>query len=212
MAALFLFSNNAATTLAGPISAAATGLTVASGTGAEFPNPSANQQFSATLNDAATGLLTEIVYCTTRSGDNFSVIARAQEGTVAQSWLAGDLIANLLTAGQMAAMLQTVTLGPSRIVITSGAFTLTTADANGTVGLNRLSSPAPSSTTLPANASPAQTYKIDDLASNFNAFPVTVNAPGGMTIAQASAIVLNRNKQSATFTYYGSNIWGVEGL
>jgi hypothetical protein len=101
---VFVFANQASTTLAGPISAGATALTVASGTGSEFPSLSAGQQFAATLNDAATGLLTEVVYCTARSGDNFTTIVRAQESTTALSWLAGDLIANLLTAGQMAAM------------------------------------------------------------------------------------------------------------
>ncbi len=206
---LFIFANNAATTLAGPITNSALQLTVSSGAGAEFPNPGVNQEFSATLTDAATGLLNEIVYCTGRTGDNFNPIVRAQEGTVALSWLAGDLVANLLTAGQMAAMVQTVGLSPSRTVSTSGAFTLTTADANGTVGLNRTAGVGVSSTTLPAAASPAQTYTIEDLVGNFNAFPCTVNAPGGMSIAGLSAFVMNVNRQSSTFTYYGANLWGL---
>jgi hypothetical protein len=209
--ALFIFANDAATTLAGPISASATQLTVSSGTGAEFPNPSSGQQFSATLNDAATGLLTEVIYCTARSGDNFNPIVRGQEGTTALSWLAGDLIANMLTAGQMAAMVQSVTVAPNRTVTTSGAFTLTTADAFGKVGLDRTSSPGVSTTTLPSNAVQAQSYTIEDLASNFNAYPVTVNAPAGMSIAGLSAVPLAVNRGSWTFTYYGSNLWSVDG-
>jgi len=206
---IFIFANNANSTLAAPISALATSVTLTSGSGALFPNPSAGQQFSLTFNDAATGLLTEIVYCTGRSGDTLSPIVRAQEGTAALSWLAGDLAANLLTAGQMNAIVQTVSIAPIREVTTSGAFTMSTADANGTVGLNRTSALGVSTTTLPAGAGQAQTYEIEDLAGNFNAYPVTVNAPAGMTIAGQPAIVLNVNRQCATFKYYGGNLWSV---
>ena len=84
----FLFANDASTTIAAPISTSATAVSLASGTGSEFPNPSAGQQFSGTFNDAATGLLTEIVYVTGITGNNVTAMVRAQEGTVAQNWLA----------------------------------------------------------------------------------------------------------------------------
>lgn len=216
MANQFLFANNASTTLAAPITSSATSLTVSSGTGAEFPIPSGAQQFSATLNDAATGLLTEIVYCTAISGDNFTTIVRAQEGTTALSWLTGDLIANLLTAGQMAAMVQSVTVAPIRTVITSGAFTTTTADANGHVGLNRTSGLGPSSTILPSNAVAPQTYTYEDLVGNFGstspAAPLTVSPPAGATIAGLPEVVINWNRASVTFTCYGGALWGVSKL
>ena len=202
----YLFANDASSTLAAPISTTATSLTLASGTGALFPSPSAGQQFTLTMNDAATGLLTEIMLCTARSGDTLTV-ERAQEGTVALNWLAGDLAANLCTAGTMAALLQTATLYPSRIVTTSGAFTMTTADAGGAVGLNRAISPGVSSTTLPSNAQAGQIYAIEDLNRNFQAYPVTVNAPAGMTIGTAADVVLNSNGQCSYFRYYGSNVW-----
>jgi len=209
MANLFIWSNNAQSTLSAPITAGALALSIQGGAGALFPNPGAGQQFSATLVDAATGLLTEIIYCTARSGDNFSTIVRGQEGTTPLAWLAGDLIANVLTAGQLASVVQTVTLGPNRIVTASGALTTTTADANGRIGLNRTSGVGVSNTTLPAGASPGQTYTYEDLAGNFNAFPLTVFAPGGMSIAGLSQYIMNVNRQSATFTYYGSNVWSV---
>jgi hypothetical protein len=204
---VFIFANDASSTLAAPISSSAVSLTLASGTGAEFANPSTNQQFSLTMNDAATGLLTEIIYVPTRVGDTLSGLLRGQEGTTAQSWLAGDLAANLLTAGQMAAMLQVSTLYPSRTVTTSGAFTMSTADANGYVNLNRTAGVGVSSTTLPANAEQGQTYSVADLARNFNAYPVTVNAPAGMTIQTEDSVLLNVNGQVAIFEYAGNNIW-----
>lgn len=204
--ALFVFANDASSTLAAPISNSATSISLASGGGSLFPNPSAGQQFELTFNDAATGLLTEIVYCTARSGDILTVV-RAQEGTIAQSWLAGDLAANLVTAGQMAAMEQTASLFPTRIIAASGAFVMNTTDANGGVGLNRISAPAPSSTTLPSGAQPGQLYAIEDLAKNFFNYPVTVAAPAGMSIAGASSATLNVNGQCGYFRFYGSNIW-----
>jgi|SRR5579872_3972094 len=210
MANLFLFANNASTTLSAPITNTATVLTVQSGGGAEFPNPSANQQFAATLNDLATGLLSEIVYCTARAGDSFATIVRGQEGTTALSWLAGDLIANLLTSGQMAAMVQQVTVSPIREVLTSGAFTTTSSDANGRVGLNRTSGLGPSSTILPADAQPAQTYTFEDLVGNFQRFPLTINPPAGMTIAGLPEFLCNVNRQSVSVTYYGGNLWSLD--
>ena len=93
-----LFSNNATSTLAAPVSAGATTITLASGTGALFPNPVSGQAFMLTLTDASTGLLTEIVQVTGRASDTLTVI-RAQEGTTALTWAAGDICANLLTAG-----------------------------------------------------------------------------------------------------------------
>lgn len=98
-------SNNASTTLAGPIIPGATTLNVQSGAGALFPAPGANQYFTLTLNDAATGLRNEICWCTNVTGDTLTVI-RAQEGTSAQSWIANDLASNFWTAGSMAVMAQ----------------------------------------------------------------------------------------------------------
>lgn len=209
---IFLFANDASSTLAAPLSNSATTLSVASGQGAEFPNPSAGQQFAATLNDAATGLLTEIVYCTARAGDSFTAIVRAQEGTVAQNWLANDLIANLCTAGQMAAMQQSAGLNPARTAQTGGAggvFPMTTADSGGGVLLNRtLPVTTPSSTTLPVSSGGA-TYAIADGADNFNLAPVTVSFPAGTFGPNGAAtVVLNQAGQNAGFRFYAdSNIW-----
>lgn len=205
---VFIFANDASSTLAAPINNTATSLTVAAGQGSEFPNPTSPQQFSATLNDAATGLLTEIVYCTARSGDTFSPIIRAQEGTVAQSWLAGDLIANIVTAGQMAAMQQIAALSPGRTITASGAFAMSTADAGGGILLSRVTSPGLSSTTLPVSTD-GQTYEIADGAGNFNTFPVTVNYPGGTTGPNGGTkATLNVAGQVGQWRFYAdSNTW-----
>lgn len=204
---IILFANNANATLAGGINPASITANLAAGTGSLFPAPSGGNYFVATLTDAQTGLINEIVHVTNVTGDVVTLV-RAQEGTTAQSWLAGDLFANLWTAGQAADMLQVAQSSPARIVTASGVFVMTSADAFGRVGLNRLTSVAVSSTTLPADASQGDVYRVEDLASNFNAFPVTVSYPAGMSGPGGSpSATLNVNKQCAAFAYYGSNLW-----
>lgn len=102
---LFIFANLATTTLASALSPTATTVNLATGTGALFPNPTPGEIFGLTLNDALTGEISEITYCTARSGDVLTVV-RGQEGTPALSWNVGDIASNYWTAGQAAALVQ----------------------------------------------------------------------------------------------------------
>lgn len=99
-----LFSNNAVSLLAAPISAADVTLTVLPGYGQLFPQPTANQYFLVTLEDQAS-TIREIIKVTGRSGDTFTGIIRAQEGTIARSWSASSgndtLVDHRLTAETM---------------------------------------------------------------------------------------------------------------
>jgi hypothetical protein len=83
MADNILFSNNASSLLAASISDVDTTVQVAAGFGALFPSPSGGKFFYATLEDDAGNL--EIVKCTSRTGDNLTVV-RAQDGTTAQAF------------------------------------------------------------------------------------------------------------------------------
>lgn len=94
-----LFTNNAQSTLAGDITNVATTANLASGTGALFPVPGANQYFLMTFVDALTGNVNEIVKVTAMSGDTVVTMVRAQEGTAARPWLAGDSANHFMTAG-----------------------------------------------------------------------------------------------------------------
>lgn len=94
-----LYTNNAATTLASGITAAATSLTVATGKGALFPAPSSPSYFYATLSNAD-GSLLEIVKVTARATDTFT-ITRAQDGTSALAWNAGDKIELRITKSML---------------------------------------------------------------------------------------------------------------
>lgn len=204
-----LFANNAISTLAGAITNTATAAFLAAGTGALFPNPTGGNFYVGTFNDAATGLLYEIVHVTEMSGDEIAAMARAQEGTIAQDWAANDLFQNRWTAGQAAAMVQYVQYQPARIITTSGAFTISQTD-DFFIGLQRASSLADSASTLPNDANAGQQFVIADLQGNFQAYPVTISPPAGFNIANLTEVVLNVNRQSATFTYYGDDTYGYD--
>jgi hypothetical protein len=99
-----LFTNNASTNLASSISSGATSLTVTTGTGTLFPNPGASDYFLITL-IGISGSPIEIVKCTARSGDTFTIV-RAQEGTTASAFTGGDQVQLRITAGVMNAAAQ----------------------------------------------------------------------------------------------------------
>lgn len=91
-----LFANNAVSTLASSVNIGATSLTVQAGDGNLFPNPTGNDSFLITLQDASNNI--EIVECTSRATDAMTIV-RAREGTADQAWLAGDSVELRITAG-----------------------------------------------------------------------------------------------------------------
>lgn len=97
-----ILSNNASSTLAAPILAAATTMTIIAGDALLFPAPGAGQWFPLTIVDPSDNM--EIVYCTSRAGAVLTV-ARAQEGTTAKAFAAGTRVDCRLTAGVIQAKL-----------------------------------------------------------------------------------------------------------
>lgn len=88
-------ANNAFGTLAAGIASDATSITLTTGHGDRFPFLGAGDYFYATLIDTSNNL--EIVKCTARATDVLTV-TRAQEGTTARAYSAGDRIEIRLTA------------------------------------------------------------------------------------------------------------------
>lgn len=95
-----LYTNNAATDIVSALSNSATSISVISGDGALFPNPTNGDYFLATLQDQFTASIIEIVKVTARSGDTMTFV-RAQEGTTAQSFASGSRFELRITAGVM---------------------------------------------------------------------------------------------------------------
>lgn len=93
-----IFKNNFEVALAQPTTTSDTTITIRSGSG--FPTLGANERVVATIVDAATGLQFEIVTVTAVVG-NVLTVQRAQEGTTARAWAAGDLLSIRTTAASL---------------------------------------------------------------------------------------------------------------
>lgn len=98
------FSNNASATLASSITNVATSIAVTAGQGALFPTLSAGEFFYATLVDSSNNL--EIVKVTARATDTLTVV-RAQDGTAARAYTAGDKLELRVVAASFGTFAQT---------------------------------------------------------------------------------------------------------
>lgn len=191
-----LWANNASTTVSGSITAASTTVSLAAGTGVRFPNPTGGNYYKATFYDQATKTQYEIVHVTAMSGD-IATIVRAQEGTTALAWSAGDIFANLITAGTLAAFVQ-AGVGPAN---TSIVYVGTdTGTQNHIVAVTN---PVPSSLAI------GMLFNIKVL--NTNSGPTDVQLNGGVAIAltRSNGAALTGGDVTAseevTFVYNGVN-------
>lgn len=113
------FANNATSTLALPLDKVSTELTIKSGTGVLFPTIDAEGEFFYVTLLSVTGAM-EIVKCTHKNLDVFTV-ERAQQGTVAASFLEGAVVQHRLTAAAMNHMAATSLATPVTIILTGKA-------------------------------------------------------------------------------------------
>ncbi len=176
-----LFTNNASATLASPLASGGLSLTLSSGQGALFPTITGSDFFVVTLQSSTAR---EIVKVTARSSDTMTIV-RAQEGTSASSFAAGDTVKELVAAGAMTfimncvysaavAAIQALTPSSGKIpYFTSGtAASLLTLDTDGTLAAN-------SDTTL-ASQKAVKTYtdtKVNGLSWK-QAVRAATTAPG----------------------------------
>ena len=171
-----LWSNDATTTLAGSISSGATSLTVTSGSGSLFPSPTSGQIFALVLISAVNTATREVLYCTARSGDVMTV-ERAQEGTTALSWNAGDLAQNLVTAGTLESL--------------GLAYTTDTGTANA-IAINVPTNP----TSIAAMAGQAF-FVVKGSAANTGAVTINPNGIGATTTVRADGTALTSGQWPA---------------
>jgi hypothetical protein len=159
---LMLFKDNATGTLASPITAAATSLTLVAGEGSNFPVIAGNKFFIGTLVAAGNSLITEVVWVTATAADTFTIL-RGQEGTVALAWNAGDIFQMGPTAGTMALMMQ---------IVQAQSGSATSAQDTGTVNAYAV-------VLSPAVTTRQQGMVIDILAATSNTGPSTLNLGAG---------------------------------
>jgi hypothetical protein len=165
----------------------------------------------ATLpNGYQTGIVTQLKF--NKSWRQVSVVMAAIANYISQQLgidvLDDGNVANLVTNLQNA-IVTGANIKPAVVITTSANFTIMAAQYH--IGLARTAAPAATQITLPTLGAGAvgQEFVIEDLVGNFNAFNVTVVPPAGNTIAGLASTVLNRDGQSAKFTWYGDNLWSV---
>jgi hypothetical protein len=95
-----LYTNNAASALAFGITNTQTTIQVQDGMGALFPNPTGGDYFYITVTSVSVGSSYEIMQCTARAGDVFTVV-RGAEGTSPQFFNLGDNVQLRITAAGM---------------------------------------------------------------------------------------------------------------
>ena len=98
-----IWANNDNTTLAGSISSGATSMTLISAGG--FPNPTPGLQYVVLTITPAAGGTPELVWGTALSGSTYTIL-RAQEGSTALAWNAGDTVGLYPTAGTQQKLVQ----------------------------------------------------------------------------------------------------------
>lgn len=184
MAGLNLFTNNAATTLASGITSIATSLTVATSTGGLFPNPTAGQYFYATLQNT-TGTTIEIVKVTARTTDTFTIV-RAQDGTTASAFSAGDKVELRCTAADLTNFGQ---LDSTNTWAQAQTFSTPIAYSSGGTGLSTLGTAG------------------QVLQSNGSA--IVWAAAGGSTTLSTTSFTATAGQTSFTVTYTPSLLQGV---
>lgn len=174
-----LFANNATATLASGITSGATALALTAGQGALFPTPANPDYFYTTLVDASNNI--EIVKCTGRSGDNLTVV-RAQQGTSARAYLAGDKCELRLTAGAMADIqaIPNNSIGAAQIIDGSVG---TAEIANASVSTGKLIDASITAAKLAAGA----------VVGSIGFTPVKQGTSDNITLSWAGAGVLDLN-------------------
>jgi hypothetical protein len=199
--ALFLSSNFSNTTLAAPLTAGQTTITLAAGTGAQFPSPSGGSYFSLVLNDALTGLVYEVCHCTARSTDTLTV-SRGQEGTTARAWLLGDFAYRALTAGNEENLIQDGTAAGGSL---AGTYPNPTLGAVGP-GAGTTSYPSSITTTADGRISAISSYGL----------PPVLNGGGGgnitITWTGALAVTVGTTSEGNLLTTLGGTITGNLGV
>ncbi len=103
-----LAANNAYSTLLVSVDASATTVTLAEGEGVRFPSPTTGDYFMVTVFNMNNVM--EIMRCTHRDGDILTVV-RAQEGTTARNFTAGDRVEHRFTAGMYSWIADTLAAG-----------------------------------------------------------------------------------------------------
>lgn len=180
-----IFTNNAASTLAAGLTAVATSVQLAGGTGALFPDTSGGDTFHITVFNKSNGNH-EIMLCTSRTTDTLTV-TRAQQGTSAITFSIGDIVENRPTAAYLNSMASASAIQDNTHVY---AADVGAADAY-----------AITLSTAPTAYTEGQEFTFKATNANTGASTINVNGLGVKTIKKYNDIDLNAGDIEAMGIY-----------
>jgi hypothetical protein len=143
------FTNNASATLAASITSTQTSVSLSTGQGALFPTLTAPDYFYVTFSDSANNL--EIAKVTARTGDTLTV-SRGQDGTVGQTFSAGDKCELRFTAAGITDLGAGLNITDLPANTTMAGVGIVTTTATQTLTNKTLTSPAINSGTFSGGA------------------------------------------------------------
>lgn len=222
-----LFSNFGSSLMVTPVlNPGDTSMALTPGSGALFPSPVAGDFFRVVMVDSLSNpTKREVIFVTTRLVDSFTVMVRGQEGTVAQTWVAGNFVILRVTKGMLEAL---QSLSSATVLAAALASTTDPALGDAMIGF-RQSNPAGF---LPSAVGSTVDRKLRDIYSQsdwgitgdgvtndapaLNTAITALNGIGGGTIVMRGNVVLGTTIRTqsnvmldwfnATFTFTGGAI------
>ena len=172
-----LITNNAKSTLAAPIGALDTSLTVATGTSTLFPVPTSGDYFYVTLEDS-TKTIREIVKVTAVAGSTFTIV-RAQDNTYANIFATGSAVELRINRASLtdsigAAAVSASAAASSASAASSSASSASSSATTATTQAGIATTQAGIATTQATNASNSAT------AANNSAIAAAASAASGL--------------------------------
>jgi hypothetical protein len=199
-----LFANNVLTTLASGLTDSATSVSITSASG--WPAIGTGDWHYCTISNSAESVF-EIVKVTARTTTTLTVV-RAQDGTTAVAWNAGDTISIRPCKAAMADLLTAARLPVARLGVNDGDQTVSnTTDV--TVAYSAIS--AARAVTLPAATIAGQVVAVVDESGSCSATnTITINRAGSDTIDGQTSIVLGAPYTSIRLVADGTSKWTIQ--
>ena len=219
-----LYSNNASTTLSNDFLNWASMTTLASGTGALFPQPAGDGSnwFYITITNAD-GSVREICKVLARSGDTISSVQRGQDGTTAQNWSIGAKVELRVTKAVLDEFVQKdgaitnaqlpnsgVVAGYyDRVSISVNSKGIVTYAGGGSLGIQSISANSPLSQSTNAGTGVATLSHSNSgvAAGSYTNANITVNASGHVTAASSGGASGAASANVQLFDTVGSSTW-----
>lgn len=191
------FTNFARSKVATGINSSATTLAITGGTGALFPALTGAEYFYLTLENSS--LVREIVKVTARTADTLTIV-RAQDGTTAAAWVAGDVVSLRFNAAAIADAVTGTLLAANNLSDVANAATAR-ANLGALAAGDNIGSSTATTQTAGDNSTKVATTAYADTTASFHKFgayqilsasgSISSGSIGGLTLIDAASATVD---------------------